>query len=86
VSVDEVKGRLREGTETLESAATTIGSVRETVRSCHLAAIAVLQDSQHDHVTAALSLLREADTEGELVQRRVRNSSDSAGKYMKALG
>lgn len=86
MSVDEVKGRLREGTETLESAATTIGSVRETVRNCHLAAIAVLQDSRHDHVTAALSLLREAETEGELVQRRVQNSSESAGKYVKAFG
>ncbi|MFY1698074.1 hypothetical protein [Solwaraspora sp. WMMA2101] len=86
MSIDEVKSRLREGTEALRSAADTIHSVRETVRSCHVAAIAVLTDSQHSHVTTALHRLREADREGELVLDRIDGSTDSAEKYAKALG
>jgi hypothetical protein len=86
MTVDEVKGRLREGTEDLRSAAETIHSVRETVRSCHVTAIAVLTDSQHPHVTTALNQLREADREGELVLRRIEDGADSAEKYAKALG
>ncbi|ROO62416.1 hypothetical protein EDC02_4395 [Micromonospora sp. Llam0] len=86
MSVDEVKSRLREGTEALRSAADTIHSVRETVRSCHVAAVAVLTDSQHPHVTAALSRLRSADDENELVLRRIDGGADSAEEYAKALG
>ncbi|MFV2011416.1 MULTISPECIES: hypothetical protein [unclassified Micromonospora] len=86
MSVNEVKSRLREGTEALRSAADTIHSVRETVRSCHLAAIAVLTDSQHSHVTTALHRLREADHEGELALNRIDGCTDSAERYSKALG
>lgn len=86
MSVDEVKGQLREGTDDLRSAGAIIHSVRETVRSCHVAAIAVLTDSQHPHVTTALHQLREADHESELVIRRIEDGTDSAEKYAKALG
>ncbi|WP_326551787.1 hypothetical protein [Micromonospora sp. NBC_01813] len=86
MSVDEVKGQLREGTDDLRSAAATIHSVRETVRSCHVAAIAVLTDSQHPHVTGAHHRLREADREGELVLDRIKDSTGSAEEYAKALG
>jgi hypothetical protein len=85
MSIDEVKARIAEAVQSMESARRALQAVEEMAQDAHGVAAAALHDSRHIHVEQALVIAKSALHEIGLVQRRIGRSIDHADRYRAGL-
>jgi hypothetical protein len=85
-SIDEVKATIRQGNQAASQARQTIESAAARAEAAGSLAGQAVHDSRHAEVQKALTALREAIREAELVSRRLDDAAGHADRYLGMLG